>query len=84
MPRAKRTVIPGHVWHITERCHDRGYLLRFVRDRRRWRHWLFEARKRVGLCVLNYSMLPVTGAWQLNTSGAQGSFAMSSKMGAYA
>jgi len=24
------------------------------RDRRRWRFWLFEARKRYNLCVLNY------------------------------
>jgi putative transposase len=25
-----------------------------LRDRRRWRHWLFEAKKRFNLCVLNY------------------------------
>lgn len=56
MPRPKRAIIHGHVWHITERCHDRRFLLRFVRDRRRWRHWLFEARKRFGLCVLNYTV----------------------------
>jgi putative transposase len=29
-------------------------LLKFARDRQRWRYWLFEARKRFGLCVLNY------------------------------
>jgi putative transposase len=28
--------------------------LKFDKDRRRWRHWLFEAKKRYGLCVLNY------------------------------
>jgi len=28
--------------------------LKFPRDRRRWRHWLFEARRRYGLSVLNY------------------------------
>lgn len=28
--------------------------MKFVRDRRRWRYWLFEARKRYGLSVLNY------------------------------
>ena len=28
--------------------------MKFVRDRRRWRHWLFQARKRFDLCVLDY------------------------------
>jgi putative transposase len=28
--------------------------LKFAKDRKRWLHWLFEARKRFGLCVLNY------------------------------
>lgn len=54
MPRANRVFCPGHVWHITHRCHQREFLLKFVRDRRRWRHWLFEARRRYGLSVLNY------------------------------
>ena len=54
MPRANRLPIPGQIWHITHRCHRREFLLRFARDRRRWRHWLFQARKRFGLCVLNY------------------------------
>ncbi len=54
MPRANRVFLPGYVWHITHRCHRQQFLLRFARDRRRWRHWLFEARKRFGLCVLNY------------------------------
>ncbi len=54
MPRANRISIPGHVWHITHRCHKKSFLLKFVRDRRRWRHWLFEARRRYGLSVLNY------------------------------
>ena len=54
MPRASRYYIPGCIWHITHRCHKREFLLKFVRDRRRWVHWLFEARKRYGLIVLNY------------------------------
>lgn len=54
MPRANRFLLPGHVWHITHRCHRRDFLLKFNRDRRRWRYWLFEARKRFDLCVLNY------------------------------
>jgi REP element-mobilizing transposase RayT len=54
MPRAHRHFIPGQLWHITHRCHEKAFLLKFARDRRRYLHWLFEARKRFGLCVLNY------------------------------
>jgi REP-associated tyrosine transposase len=54
MPRAHRHYIPGCVWHITHKCHKQEFLLSFEKDRKRWRHWLFEAKKRYGLCVLNY------------------------------
>ena len=55
MARAKRHYIPGHVWHITHRCHKREFLLKFPRDRRRWMEWLYQARKRYGgLSVLDY------------------------------
>ena len=55
MARAKRHYIPGHVWHITHRCHKREFLLKFPRDRRRWIEWLYQAKKRYGgLSVLNY------------------------------
>jgi len=54
MPRANRYFIPGYVWHITHRCHQRKFLLKFARDRRRYLHWVFEAKKRFGLCVLDY------------------------------
>jgi len=54
MPRANRHHIPGFVWHITHRCHKKEFLLKFPRDRRRWIHWLYEAKKRYGLCILNF------------------------------
>jgi len=54
MPRASRHFLSGHLWHITHRCHERAFLLKFSRDRRNYLQWLFEARKRFGLCVLNY------------------------------
>jgi len=54
MPRANRHYLPGYVWHITHRCHKKEFLLKFARDRRLWLQWLFEARKRHGLSVLNY------------------------------
>ncbi len=54
MPRANRYFLPGYIWHITHRCHKKDFLLKFSRDRQRWMYWLFEAKKRYGLCVLNY------------------------------
>jgi len=54
MPRARRHFIPGYIWHITHRCHKKEFLLKFAKDRRRWMHWLFEAKKRYGLSVLNF------------------------------
>ncbi|WP_136806493.1 transposase [Desulfosediminicola flagellatus] len=54
MPRANRHYIPGCVWHITHRCHKQEFLLKFEKDRKRWRHWLYKAKKRYGLCVLDY------------------------------
>ena len=54
MARANRHHIPGQVWHITHRCHKKEFLLKFARDRRRWHSWLFEAKKRFALRILNY------------------------------
>jgi len=54
MARAKRHYIPGYVWHITHRCHKREFLLKFAKDRHRYLQWLYQARKRYGLAILNY------------------------------
>jgi len=54
MPRAHRHFLPGLVWHVTHRCHRRDFLLHFVRDRDRYVRLLYEARRRWGLCVLDY------------------------------
>ena len=54
MPRANRYVLSGHVWHLTHRCHKQQFLLKFAKDRRAWVYWLYQARRRYGLCVLNY------------------------------
>jgi REP element-mobilizing transposase RayT len=54
MPRANRYFVPGQLWHITHRCHEKSFLLKFARDRRAYLGWLFEAKKRFGLCVLNF------------------------------
>jgi len=54
MARAKRHYIAGHIWHITHRCHKREFLLKFSKDRRRYLQWLWEAKKRYDLVILNY------------------------------
>ena len=54
MPRANRHFVPGLVWHLTHRCHERDFLLKFARDRNNYLRWLYEARKRFGVCVLDY------------------------------
>lgn len=54
MPRASRHYVPGCIWHITHRCHNKDFLFNILRDRKRWKMWLFEARRRFDLIVLNY------------------------------
>ncbi len=56
MARANRHYLPGYIWHITHRCHKREFLLKFARDQRRWLQWLFEAKKRFGTSILNYTV----------------------------
>ena len=56
MARAHRHFVPGHIWHVTHRCHKREFLLKLGRDRHRWLQWLYQARKRYGLVILNYTV----------------------------
>lgn len=56
MPRANRHYLPGQIWHITQRCHKKEFLLKFAKDRARLRYWIFQAKKRFGLSVLNYTI----------------------------
>ena len=41
-------------WHITHRCHKREFLLKFSKDRHRYLQWLYQAKKRYKLTILNY------------------------------
>ncbi len=56
MPRANRYFIPGLIWHVTHRCHKKEFLLKFAQDRQRYIHWLYQARKRFGVKILNYTL----------------------------
>ena len=54
MPRANRHFSTWSCLAHHSRCHQRAFLLKFARDRRRYLRWVFEAKKRFGLSVLNY------------------------------
>ena len=56
MPRARLFLIPGYVWHLTHRCHNRAFLLRFARDRKAWMDWVYRAKVKYGLRVLAYAV----------------------------
>lgn len=40
MSRPNRHFLPGQLWHITHRCHEKAFLLKFPRDLRRYLRWL--------------------------------------------
>ena len=69
MPRANRHFLSGHVWHFTHCCHQKSFLLNFVRDRRCYLSWVFEAEKRFGLSVLNYADNSIL--WEENIETAE-------------
>ena len=54
MPRASRYIQAGYTYHLTHRCHDRRFLLKFVRDRDAYREWLREAAKRYAVPVYGF------------------------------
>ncbi|MEA1926670.1 MAG: transposase [Candidatus Auribacterota bacterium] len=56
MPRANRYIIPRQLYHITHRCHDRSYLLRFLHDRNVYRKWLRKGAARYGVSILGYCL----------------------------
>lgn len=56
MARAKLYHMPGFAWHLTHRCHNKDFLLKFHRDKKRWVRWLFGAKKKYELVILNYSV----------------------------
>ena len=56
MPRADRYMIEGYTYHLTHRCHNRAFLLRFARDRDVYRQWLRIGAKRYSVPVFAYSV----------------------------
>jgi putative transposase len=56
MPRANRYIIPGNIYHLTHRCHDRQFLLKFARDRHGYRRRLREAVRATEVPLLTYNI----------------------------
>lgn len=54
MARANRYYAPGLIWHITQRCHKREFLLKFSRDKAAWLRWIRVAQTMYDLCILNF------------------------------
>lgn len=54
MPNASRYLEAGYTYHLTHRCHDRRFLLKFARDRDVYRRWLREGARRYKVPVYNY------------------------------
>jgi putative transposase len=54
MPRANRYILPGHVYHLTHRCHNRKFLLRCRLDRNEYRSRLRLAARKHGITILGY------------------------------
>jgi putative transposase len=49
-------MIPGYAWHITHRCHNRLFLLKLLKDKKNWMSWMYSARVKYGLHILNYAI----------------------------
>ncbi|HXJ61011.1 MAG TPA: transposase, partial [Verrucomicrobiae bacterium] len=56
MPRGNRYIVPGYVYHLTHRCHDRKFLLKFACDRHRYRQRLREAVLELQVSLLSYNV----------------------------
>lgn len=54
MPRASRYIVEGYTYHLTHRCHDRRFLLKFREERDSYREWLRVGVKRYGVSIYGY------------------------------
>lgn len=54
MPRANRYILPGRVCHLTHRCHNGSFLLRFAKDRTEYRERLRRIAKQMKVSLLGY------------------------------
>ncbi len=56
MPRSARLLLPGHIYHLTHRCHNGSFFLRFDTVRIEYRRRLWQAVRRFKIVMLNYCL----------------------------
>jgi len=56
MPRGNRLVRDGGIFHLTHRCHNRSFLLKFARDRDAYRKKLRDRLQRFDVALLDYCL----------------------------
>ena len=56
MPRANRYFLPGKLYHLTHRCHDRQFLFKFAKDRNRYRQIMWESLDQFAVEVFSYCL----------------------------
>ena len=56
MPRANRYFLPGKLYHLTHRCHDRQFLFKFAKDRNRYRQIMWESLDHFAVEVFSYCL----------------------------
>ena len=54
MPRGKRYIVSGQIYHVTHRCHNKAFLLRFKKDRSAYRKMLWERLDQQSTSLLSY------------------------------
>jgi putative transposase len=54
MPRANRYILPGYVYHLTRRCHNRKFLFRFRLDRNEYCDRLRSAIRKHRIDLFDY------------------------------
>ena len=62
MPGSNRYFVPSYAYHLTHRCHNREFLLRFAKDRDRYRMLLREAVLEFGVSLLDCRSVGTSGA----------------------
>jgi putative transposase len=56
MPRANKYILPGYAYHLTHRCHNRQWLLRYALDRDEYRRRLRQTLRETGVSLLSYCL----------------------------
>ena len=56
MPRASRLSVEGGIFHLTHRCHNRQFHLKFARDRNDYRARMREALQECRVSLLDYCL----------------------------